>query len=133
MSYTLAVACAREMRMVRQFELAARLGISRRTAVAHLARMQREGVVSRMDVRGWHAALDLHAERPDPEPDSRVVDRDGPAPRKPQYDAVRRLIARELHPDACDSDDPTKPLRAELFKRIWPQLLEITHAADRHV
>ncbi|MBV8590710.1 MAG: hypothetical protein JO212_11765 [Acetobacteraceae bacterium] len=35
---------------------------------------------------------------------------------------IRRLLAKELHPDACDSGGPEARVRAELFKKIWPKL-----------
>ena len=43
-----------------------------------------------------------------------------------RFDALRRLIAKELHPDFCDGGHLEKLLRQECFKRLWPQIREIT-------
>src|SRR5207248_10726401 len=39
-----------------------------------------------------------------------------------RFDALRRLIAKELHPDFCAGGTLEKLLRAELFKRLWPEI-----------
>ena len=44
------------------------------------------------------------------------------ATRDDRFDALRRLIARELHPDHCAGGDVEKAVRAEFFKRLWPEV-----------
>jgi hypothetical protein len=44
-----------------------------------------------------------------------------PATRDGRFDALRRL-AKELHPDFCDSGGLEKTLRAEFFKKLWPEI-----------
>jgi hypothetical protein len=44
-----------------------------------------------------------------------------PATRDGRFDALRRL-AKELHPDFCDSGGFEKTLRAEFFKKLWPEI-----------
>lgn len=41
-----------------------------------------------------------------------------------KFDRLRRLLARELHPDHC-SGEIEKAVRAELFKRLWPEVERI--------
>ena len=48
-----------------------------------------------------------------------------PASRHDRFDALRRLIAKELHPDFCDGGGIEKLIRAEFFKRVWSQIEEI--------
>jgi prophage DNA circulation protein len=45
-----------------------------------------------------------------------------------RFDALRRLIAKELHPDFCNGGHLEKLLRQECFKKLWP---EIERLADR--
>jgi hypothetical protein len=40
-------------------------------------------------------------------------------------DTLRRLIAKELHPDFCMGGDLEKLVRAECFKKLWPQIQKI--------
>jgi hypothetical protein len=42
--------------------------------------------------------------------------------RDDRFDALRRLVARELHPDHCVGGDIEKAVRAEFFKRLWPEI-----------
>ena len=44
------------------------------------------------------------------------------AARDDRFDALRRLVARELHPDHCTGGDIEKTVRAEFFKRLWPEI-----------
>jgi hypothetical protein len=39
-----------------------------------------------------------------------------------RFDILRRLVAKELHPDFCNGGDLEKLLRAEYFKRLWPEI-----------
>jgi hypothetical protein len=45
-----------------------------------------------------------------------------------RFDALRRLIAKELHPDFCTGGQLEKLMRQECFKKLWP---EIERLADR--
>jgi hypothetical protein len=42
-----------------------------------------------------------------------------------RFDALRRLIAKELHPDFCTAGDIEKLIRAEWFKQLWPQIQQL--------
>jgi hypothetical protein len=42
--------------------------------------------------------------------------------RDDRFDALRRMIAKELHPDHCAGGDFEKLARAEFFKRLWPEI-----------
>jgi hypothetical protein len=44
------------------------------------------------------------------------------ATRDDRFDALRRLVARELHPDFCDNGGIEKLIRAGFFKRLWPEI-----------
>jgi hypothetical protein len=44
------------------------------------------------------------------------------ATRDDRFDALRRLVARELHPDHCAGGDIEKTVRAEFFKKLWPEI-----------
>jgi phage terminase Nu1 subunit (DNA packaging protein) len=46
--------------------------------------------------------------------------------RDKRLDALRRLIAKELHPDQCAAQGIERVLRAELFKLIWPKVEELS-------
>jgi hypothetical protein len=41
-----------------------------------------------------------------------------------RFEKLRRLIAKELHPDFC-ADGSEKLVRQELFKRIWSKIDQI--------
>lgn len=49
-----------------------------------------------------------------------------PETRDGRFDALRRLVAKELHPDFCDSGGLEKTLRAEFFKKLWPEIERLT-------
>jgi hypothetical protein len=42
-----------------------------------------------------------------------------------RFDALRRVLARELHPDYAPADRGDMSLREELFKSIWPKVEQI--------
>jgi hypothetical protein len=42
------------------------------------------------------------------------------------FNALRRLVAKELHPDLCTGGDLEKTLRAAFFKKLWPEIQRIT-------
>jgi hypothetical protein len=39
-----------------------------------------------------------------------------------RIEALRRLLARELHPDKAKFSTEEAALRAEIFKRLWPEI-----------
>jgi hypothetical protein len=39
-----------------------------------------------------------------------------------RFDTLRRLIAKELHPDFCNGGQLEKLLRQECFKKLWPEI-----------
>lgn len=124
-SYVAAIECARTMGRVRQFELAKRLGIDWRVANLFLQRMQRDGIVGRMDARGWRFALEPDGDVHTSCPTNAAQHTTSPDTR---FDAVRRLIAKELHPDSgCEGKDG-KELLTGIFQRVWPQIEEIAHS-----
>ena len=135
MSYEIAIECARAMGRVRSFELGRRAGIDWRVAAAYLDRMEQNGLVTRMDPRGWRHAIVI-AQATEPESRGHRTDREegrgrGAAKPSDEYcrlSAVRQLIARELHPDLSD-DSLVRALKTELFKRIWPQINEVLRPA----
>jgi hypothetical protein len=42
-----------------------------------------------------------------------------------RFDMLRRIIARELHPDFCTGGHLEKLMRQECFKKLWPQIEEL--------
>lgn len=44
-----------------------------------------------------------------------------------KFDRLRRLLARELHPDHCPESE--KAVRAEIFKRLWPEVERIARGS----
>lgn len=42
-----------------------------------------------------------------------------------RYATLKRILARELHPDYAPSDSLDRVLREALFKRIWPMIEEL--------
>jgi uncharacterized protein YhaN len=47
------------------------------------------------------------------------------AGKDPRFDELRRLLAREFHPDHAKADGIEKVVRAEIFKTLWPQIERI--------
>jgi hypothetical protein len=45
-----------------------------------------------------------------------------------RFSALRRLVAKELHPDLCRTGEAEAAARNNLFQRIWPQI-EMLQAA----
>jgi hypothetical protein len=39
-----------------------------------------------------------------------------------RFDALRRLIAKELHHDFCNGGQLDKLMRQECFKGLWPEI-----------
>ena len=42
-----------------------------------------------------------------------------------RFDALRRLVAKELHPDFCTGGQLEKLMRQECFKKLWPRIEEL--------
>ena len=52
------------------------------------------------------------------------------ATRDDRFDALRRLVARELHPDHCAGGDIEKTVRAEFFKKLWPEIERLSEHGE---
>ena len=50
--------------------------------------------------------------------------------RDDRFDALRRLVARELHPDHCAGGGLEKTIRAEFFKKLWPEIERLVERAE---
>jgi hypothetical protein len=55
-------------------------------------------------------------------------ERDRQASGQDRFDALRRIVVKELHPDSCNGGQLEKLMRQECFKLLWP---EIERIADR--
>ena len=42
-----------------------------------------------------------------------------------RYGALKRVLARELHPDYAPSDGIERVIRVAIFKKLWPQVEDI--------
>jgi hypothetical protein len=42
-----------------------------------------------------------------------------------RFDRLKRLIAREFHPDQGAATGIEKQIRAEIFKTVWPRIEDI--------
>ena len=51
-----------------------------------------------------------------------ATERDRQASGQDRFDALRRIVVKELHPDACDGGQLEKLIRAECFKKVWPEI-----------
>ena len=86
---------------------------------ASVSRLQNAGKTVIAQRREWKAralvaeqkAIDLAAQQ-----NSRRETRDD------RFEALRRLVVRELHPDHCSGGDIEKTVRAEFFKKLWPEI-----------
>ena len=116
------------MGQVRQFELAKRLGIDWRVANVFLQRMQHDGIIGRMDARGWRPVLKSRSDVYMPAINGAVVATRQTVSPDPRFDAVRRLIAKELHPDSGCAGENGKELLTGIFQRVWPQVQEIARS-----
>ncbi len=54
--------------------------------------------------------------------DRKKAPRDESPQEDARVEALRRLLARELHPDKAKSSSEEAALRTELFKGLWPQI-----------
>ena len=57
-----------------------------------------------------------------------ATERDRQASGQDRFDALRRIVVKELHPDACNGGQLEKLMRQECFKKLWP---EIERLAER--
>jgi hypothetical protein len=46
----------------------------------------------------------------------------------PKYAALRRFLARELHPDAAPASDTVRAAKSELFKLVWAEIAKLDKA-----
>jgi hypothetical protein len=46
----------------------------------------------------------------------------------PKYAALRRFLARELHPDASAASDVVRAAKSELFKLVWAEIAKLDKA-----
>jgi hypothetical protein len=82
---------------------------------ASVKRLQTAGKTVISQREEWKAralAAEQHAE----------LERRRPMNPDKRFDALRRLIAKELHPDSSTGGDLDKLLRAECFKKLWPEI-----------
>lgn len=45
-----------------------------------------------------------------------------------KYAALRRFLARELHPDGAPAADAVRAVKGDLFKQVWAEILRIDKA-----
>ena len=93
---------------------------------ARVKRLQRAGKTIIAQREAWMARA-LAAEREAMELTTQLAGR--LATRDSRYDALRRLIARELHPDHCTGGEIEKLVRAEFFKSLWPEIEQLAERA----
>ena len=51
-----------------------------------------------------------------------ATERDRQASGQDRFAALRRIVVKELHPDACNGGQLEKLIRAECFKKVWPEI-----------
>jgi hypothetical protein len=51
-----------------------------------------------------------------------ATERDRQASGQDRFDALRRIVVKELHPDACNGGQLEKLMRQECFKKLWPEI-----------
>jgi hypothetical protein len=90
-----------------------------RTLRARVARLQSAGKTVIAQREEWKARA-LIAEQKTTDLTAQLVSRR--ETRDDRFDALRRLVARELHPDHCAGGDIEKTVRAEFFKKLWPEI-----------
>ena len=122
--YDAAVRCVAQLGHVRAFELADAAGIEWTLATRFLVRMEQDGIVGPMNARGWRQALGVQ-----PPPKASVPEAPQlQASQDRRFDAVRRMVARELHPDHGPVTDAERVLKTKLFQLIWPQIQALSVA-----
>lgn len=105
---------------------------------AHAARLRDLEETIRYLRERWHATV---AERDEWEKRARAAEQAaetlraaeaapaGPAKEgDPKYAALRRFLARELHPDAAPAADDVRSVKSELFKLVWAEITRLDKA-----
>ncbi len=95
-----------------------------RASATHLRKAGRTIIAQRKE---WKARA-LSAEQKAADLTAQLANRQ--AMRDDRFEALRRLVARELHPDHCTSSDIEKLIRAEFFKRLWPEIERLVLPGD---
>jgi hypothetical protein len=99
-----------------------------RTLRASVSRLQNAGKTVIAQREEWKARA-LVAEQKATDLAAQLANRQ--PTRDDRFDALRRLVARELHPDHCTSSDIEKLIRAEFFKRLWPEIERLIEQSGR--
>ena len=85
----------------------------------------------------WHVAI---AERDEWERRARAAEHEAESLRAvpgagaankdgdPKYAALRRFLARELHPDAAPAAEATRAAKSDLFKLVWAEIARLDKA-----
>jgi hypothetical protein len=97
------------------------------TLRASVSRLQVAGKTIIAQREEWKARA-LIAEQMTKDLTAQLADRR--AKRDDRFDALRRLVARELHPDHCAGGDIEKTVRAEFFKRLWPEIERLSEHGE---
>jgi hypothetical protein len=94
---------------------------------ANVSRLQKAGRTIIAQRKEWKARA-LAAEQKAADLTAQLTNRQ--ATRGDRFEALRRLVARELHPDHCTSSDIEKTVRAEFFKKLWPEIERLVLPGD---
>ena len=94
---------------------------------ASVSRLQNAGKTVIAQREEWKARA-LVAEQKATDLTAQLVNRR--ATRDDRFDALRRLVARELHPDFCDNGGVEKMIRAEFFKKLWPEIERLSEHGE---
>jgi hypothetical protein len=43
----------------------------------------------------------------------------------PKYAALRRFLARELHPDSAPASEQVRRIKSDLFKLVWAEISKL--------
>jgi hypothetical protein len=99
--------------------LAGRIDELEREGHALRARIKRLQIAGKTVIAKWKARA-LSAE------ELLESERDRHAGGQDRFDALRRLVAKELHPDFCTGGRLEKLMRQECFKKLWPEIERLT-------
>ena len=94
---------------------------------ANVSRLKNAGKTVIIQREEWKARA-LTAEQKATDLDAQLASRR--ETRDDRFDALRRLVARELHPDFCDNGGIEKLIRAEFFKQLWPEIERLVERAE---
>jgi hypothetical protein len=105
------------------------VGTSPEDSAQRIEELEREGYALRAKITSLrHAGKTVIAQREEWKARALAAEefleseRDRHATGQGRFDALRRLIAKELHPDACDGGQLEKLIREEFFKKVWPEI-----------